>query len=60
MTITYWIEGMGLINMHIMVAVISFATALTTIPMMIYGKRARRWTEGRLDKMSKRQFGTRG
>ncbi|KAK3726133.1 hypothetical protein LTR37_000281 [Vermiconidia calcicola] len=59
-TITYWIEGMGLINMHIMVAVISFATALTTIPMMIYGKSARRWTEGRLDKMSKRQFGTRG
>ena len=59
-TITYWINGMGLVNMHILTAVLAFVTAATTFPMMYYGKAARRWTEGRLERMAARQFGARG
>jgi hypothetical protein len=58
-TITYWIEGMGLQNMFILSAVLAFATAATTFPMMYWGKRSRRWTERRLWKMAAKQFKTR-
>jgi hypothetical protein len=59
-TITYWIEGMGLVGMHILTAVVAFVLAATTFPMMYYGKACRRWTEGRLEKMTAKQFGSRG
>lgn len=54
------IPGIGLSNMIIMSAVLAFALSATTIPMIIYGKRARIWTEERRKKMTLRQFGTRG
>lgn len=75
-TITYWIEGMsslprlhirllsvtgmGLKNMIILSAVLSFLLSVTTVPMLMYGKRARIWTEERRKKMTARQFGKRG
>lgn len=58
-TITYWIEGMGLVGMHILAAVVAFVTAATTFPMQYYGKRARRWTQGRLEKLIEQQSGQR-
>jgi len=59
-TITYWINGMGLEGMFILTAVVAFVTSATTFPMMYWGKGFRRWTGRRLVKMAQRQFGTRG
>lgn len=58
-TITYWIEGMGLVGMHVLTAVVAFVTAASTFPMQYFGKRARRWTQKRLDKIIARQSGQR-
>ena len=59
-TLTYWIDGMGLVGLHIVTAVVAFVTAATTFPMMYWGKAARRWTAGRLEKMTERQFASQG
>ncbi|KAK5165776.1 uncharacterized protein LTR77_008699 [Saxophila tyrrhenica] len=57
---SYWVEGMGLVGLHVLSAVLAFVTAATTFPMIVWGKAARRWTEKRLVKMTARQFGGRG
>ncbi|KAF4314578.1 Major facilitator superfamily [Botryosphaeria dothidea] len=39
--LTPWIEGIGLRNMFISVGCLSFGICLTTVPMMVYGKKMR-------------------
>lgn len=40
-TLTPWIDGMGLQNMHILVAVLCFVLLLLPVPLLIWGKKAR-------------------
>lgn len=42
-TITPWIEGMGLRNVHILASMLCFAIMLLPIPLLIWGKKARAW-----------------
>lgn len=39
--LTPWIEGMGLRDMHILVAVLCFLFLLIPVPLIIWGKKSR-------------------
>ncbi|EXJ86776.1 hypothetical protein A1O3_03730 [Capronia epimyces CBS 606.96] len=54
-TLTPWIAGMGLQNMHILVAVLSFALLLLPIPLLVWGKKARIATAKTYRAMASRQ-----
>ena len=60
-TLTNWINGVGLDAVFATSAALSFVFAATTVPMLIWGKRMRIlvWRRGWFDKMSERQFGHR-
>lgn len=55
LTLTPWIEGMGVQNVHIVTAVVVFATLLLPIPLLRWGKRARIATAQRYKHMARRQ-----
>ncbi|KAL4777261.1 major facilitator superfamily domain-containing protein [Aspergillus nidulans var. acristatus] len=57
--LTPWIEASGLINMFIAVACIATAMTLTMVPMIVFGKRLRVWTEVRYRRMAALQPGGR-
>lgn len=61
MTLTDWINGVGLDAVFATSAVLSFVLSGTTVPMLIWGKRARIevWRRGWWEKMKDRQFGVR-
>jgi type IV secretory pathway TrbD component len=61
MTLTNWINGVGLDAVFATSAALSFCFAATTLPMLIWGKKMRIlvWRRGWFDKMSERQFGHR-
>lgn len=59
-TIIPWIGGMGLTNMFILSTVLALVLSLSTVPMMMFGKRARIWTADRLAVMTTKQFSSRG
>jgi len=61
MTLTNWINGVGLDGVFATSAALSFVFAATTVPMLIWGKKMRIyvWRKGWFDKMSERQFGHR-
>ncbi|OQV01293.1 hypothetical protein CLAIMM_06674 [Cladophialophora immunda] len=59
MTLTPWIEGVGLTNVFITCTVVSAAILTTTIPMLIWGKKLRVKTATRYARMARRQFDTR-
>ncbi len=40
-SLTAWINGMGVQNMHILVAVLSFVILLTPVLLLIWGKKFR-------------------
>ena len=40
-TLTPWVNGMGIQNVHILIAFIIFAILLLPIPLLIWGKKAR-------------------
>jgi MFS family permease len=44
---SYWIDGSGIGNTFIAIGVLSFVFHMTTVPMMIWGKDCRRWTQTR-------------
>ena len=51
----YWIDGMGLRNLHITLALVMLAILLVPVIFLIYGKRMRLWTAARYERMAKRQ-----
>lgn len=54
-----WIDAIGLQNMFISCTFISLALFLTTVPMLIWGKKFRIKTGKQFEKMRLRQFATR-
>ncbi|KAK6383554.1 Major facilitator superfamily transporter [Exophiala oligosperma] len=46
-TASDWIKASGVQNTFIAIGVLAFVFLMTTLPMIIWGKRARRWTRGR-------------
>ncbi|KAL1987345.1 hypothetical protein VTN96DRAFT_4061 [Rasamsonia emersonii] len=46
-TAGYWLDAQGVRNTFIIIAVLDFVFVMTTVPMMIWGKRCRRWTKER-------------
>jgi MFS family permease len=46
-TASDWIDASGVKNTFIAIGVLAFVFIMTTVPMMIWGKRSRRWTRGR-------------
>lgn len=54
--LTPWVNGMGLRDTHIICAVLAFAVYLLPIPLLIWGKRARKATAARYRKMAEKQF----
>lgn len=54
--LTPWVEGMGLQNTHIICAVIAFVIYLLPIPLLIWGKAARKATAASYKKMAERQL----
>ncbi|KAF1837912.1 MFS general substrate transporter [Decorospora gaudefroyi] len=54
-TLTPWIQGMGLQNVHVLLAMVCFAILLIPVPLLIWGKRARIATAKRYEQMAMRQ-----
>jgi hypothetical protein len=54
-TITPWIIGMGVQNMHILTACIAFAILMIPAALLVWGKQARIWTAARYERMARRQ-----
>ncbi|EAT77026.2 hypothetical protein SNOG_15651 [Parastagonospora nodorum SN15] len=54
-SLTPWTNGMGIQNVHILVAFIIFAVLLLPIPLLIWGKKARMATAVRYREMAMRQ-----
>lgn len=54
-TLTPWIDGMGLQNLHVLVAAILCAILLIPVLLLLWGKRARSWSGKRYMAMSQRQ-----
>lgn len=54
-TLTPWVNGMGIQNVHILIAFIIFAILLLPIPLLIWGKKARIATAERYREMAMRQ-----
>lgn len=46
-TASQWLEASGVQNTFIAIAVLDFVFMMTTLPMMLWGKRCRRWTKKR-------------
>jgi MFS family permease len=46
-TSQYWLDAQGTRNTFIEIAALDFFFVMTTIPMMIWGKKCRIWTRGR-------------
>lgn len=44
---SYWLDGSGTQNTYIAIGVLSFAAIMLSLPMQIWGKKARRWTRPR-------------
>lgn len=42
-----WLNNQGVQNTFIVIAALGFLFVMTTLPMMLWGKRCRRWTKGR-------------
>jgi hypothetical protein len=55
-TLTPWITGMGIQNLHILIAVICFVSLLLPVPLLMWGKKARVATAGSYKKMALRQL----
>jgi hypothetical protein len=55
-TLTPWIEGMGLQNLHILVAAILFVILLSPILLLRWGKKARARSAHRYKAISARQM----
>jgi hypothetical protein len=53
--LTPWINGMGIQNLHILVAVLCFVILLLPVPLLIWGKKARIATARRYNKMASQQ-----
>ncbi|KAF4539041.1 MFS transporter [Lasiodiplodia theobromae] len=51
--LTPWIEAIGLRNMFLNVGCLSFGICLTTIPMMVYGKKMRSLTKEKYFRMAR-------
>jgi MFS family permease len=45
-----WLDASGIKNTFIAIGVLSFVFLMTTLPMIIWGKKARRWTRDRYQK----------
>ncbi|KAJ5807739.1 Major facilitator superfamily domain general substrate transporter [Penicillium riverlandense] len=56
LVLTPWVEGMGLQNLHILIALINFVILLLPVPLLIWGKRARVATATRYKKMAQKQL----
>ena len=54
--LTPWVNGMGMRDLHILVAVIAFVILLIPIPLLIWGKQARVATAPRYRKMAANQL----
>jgi hypothetical protein len=54
-SLTPWINGMGIQNVHILIAFIIFGVLLIPIPLLIWGKKARMATAVRYREMAIRQ-----
>lgn len=54
--LTPWVDGMGLRDTHIICAVIAFVIYLMPIPLLKWGKKARKATAASYMKMAERQF----
>jgi hypothetical protein len=54
--LTPWVEGMGMRDLHILVAVISFVILLIPVPLLIWGKKARVATAPMYRKMASNQL----
>lgn len=57
--LTPWIESVGLYNMFVSAACLATAILLLTVPMIVWGKRARCWTAGRYAEVVYGQCGVR-
>lgn len=57
--LTPWINGMGVRNVHVILAVIAFAIYLLPVALIIWGKSARVATAARYKKMTENQLGNR-
>ncbi|KAJ6080299.1 hypothetical protein N7467_010052 [Penicillium canescens] len=54
--LTPWVEGMGMRDLHILVAVIAFVILLIPVPLLIWGKKARVATAPMYRKMASNQL----
>ncbi|KGO67162.1 Major facilitator superfamily domain, general substrate transporter [Penicillium italicum] len=54
--LTPWVNGMGMKNLHILIAVIAFVIQLAPIPLLIWGKKARIATAPSYRKMAANQL----
>jgi len=46
-TASMWLGEQGVQNTFIVIAALNFVFVMTTVPMMIWGKKCRRWTKTR-------------
>lgn len=56
LVLTPWVEGMGLQNLHVLIALINFVILLLPVPLLVWGKRARVATATRYKKMAQKQL----
>lgn len=54
-TITPWVNGMGIQNLHILTACIAFAILTVPVLFLKYGKRFRKATTDRYRKLAQKQ-----
>lgn len=54
-TLTPWVNGMGMQNLHILIAVVAFFIYSIPIPLLIWGKRARIVTASTYRRMAENQ-----
>jgi hypothetical protein len=54
--LTPWVEGMGMRDLHILIAVIAFVILLLPIPLLIWGKKARISTAPSYRRMAAKQL----
>jgi hypothetical protein len=54
--LTPWVEGMGMQNLHILVAVLAFVILMIPAPLLIWGKKARIVTAARYKRMAQNQL----
>lgn len=54
--LTPWVEGMGLRDLHILLAVIALVVLLIPVPLLVWGKKARIATAASYRKMAANQL----